>query len=399
MSESQDNAYEKLNKFLTEVCMDYSKKKQEVYAEHDIQNTTSFSIFTEFFSNFYMENPNSDILKTILDPNTKEIGRRFYLEEFVKFLGLTDEQFDYSKPYEVLREVGNNEYGYIDLLIKNENQAIIIENKIYNAEDQANQLARYMQYVENVFGIKNYTVVYMPLMNDGKVPPLDQYSSQYQQYVEKLKKELKIIYFVDKEKSIAENFLPACIERINEEERQNHNMKEACESARSFIKHYKIMLKHLGGEAYMISTNTELVEKIFSNKENWEAAYSLYWFLNNQKSVALCMRELVPKKFYEHFNKEIPNIKKVHDALGPISTWNSLKGEYYIYCYWAAGWLEIGFTPFENKAFSEEQQDTLLKIIKEVKNGSEINKSEKSVRCVVCSFDDLMDGIKLLREN
>lgn len=391
MSESQDNAYEKLDKFLTEVCMDYSKKKQEVYAEHDIQNTTSFSIFTEFFGNFYMENPNSDILKTILDPNTKEIGRKFYLEEFVKFLGLTDEQFDCNTDYEVSREENR-----IDLLIKNENQAIIIENKIYNAIDQVNQLARYMQYVEKELGIKNYTVVYMPLMNDGKLPPLDQYDNKFQQYVEKLKKELKIIYFVDEEKSIAENFLPACIERINEEERQNPNMKETCESARTFIKHYKIMLKHLGGEAYMISTNNELIEKILSNKENYEAAWNFITFWNGKNGEWSGLRDVVNKKFVERFGEALPQPKRLHDSY--YSIWESANGRYYIYCF-IADYVRIGFMSVENETFSEAQQDYFLKIVEKVKNSGDYEKTNTYVGCTVTLLDDILDGIKLLREN
>ncbi len=189
--------FSKLDSFLAIDCIKYSKDKARIYKEHDIDDTDRFNFFESISDKWYRENFHSDVLYTILNPNTKEIGRKYFLQEFVKFLEIED-RFDSNKDFEVIKECstgfiswkdnnGNEtgQQGYIDLLVKNDTQAIIIENKINYAPDMENQLVRYMRFVEEILGIKEYTVVYLTLKGD-KEPPLNSYSKDFDMYTKKL---------------------------------------------------------------------------------------------------------------------------------------------------------------------------------------------------------------------
>ncbi len=208
----------KLNDFLNKECCDYSKEKKRIYKEHDIDGSLKFNFFESISDLYYRENFHSDILEVLLNPNTKEIGRKYFMQEFVNFLELTPEQFDCRLDFEVIREKENR----IDLCIKNKSQAIIVENKINYAPDMDNQLVRYMKHVNEVLGIKIYTVVYLTLINDvNKKPPINSYDKCFEKYINQLKfgDILKEVYAIaDKDnKSLENDFLLRCQNKVKEE--------------------------------------------------------------------------------------------------------------------------------------------------------------------------------------
>ena len=218
--------FSKLDSFLATTCLDYFKEKTRIYKEHDIDNADRFNFFETISDKWYRENFHSDVLYTILNPDTKEIGRKYFMQEFVKFLNIED-RFDCNKDCEVIKEQPTGliaweengqkieKPGYIDLLIKNESQAIIIENKINYAPDMENQLVRYMKYIDEVLGIKEYTVVYLTLTDD-KEPPLDSYSKDFENYAKKLHNEkiLKKVCAVNEKHGLANVFLKNCCKRL-----------------------------------------------------------------------------------------------------------------------------------------------------------------------------------------
>ena len=110
------NEFSKLYSFLITTCIDYSKEKTKIYKEHDIDNTDRFNFFESISDKWYRENFHSDVLYAILNPNTKEIGRKFFMQEFVRFLGI-ENNFDSSKDFEIIKEhptgliVGEEEDG------------------------------------------------------------------------------------------------------------------------------------------------------------------------------------------------------------------------------------------------------------------------------------------------
>ena len=146
------------SKLLSDTKAIYSDHKDDVIRQYDLTREAKFNIFETISDLYTREKFHSDILFTILDSNTPEIGtirNKEILEEFVKMVDssfefIVDDTVKVSK--EESNKVLNGDYekqGYIDLLITNShNQAIIIENKINDAPDMENQLVRYMEYVK-----------------------------------------------------------------------------------------------------------------------------------------------------------------------------------------------------------------------------------------------------------
>lgn len=81
------------------------------------------------------------ILKELLDPSGSHGQKDLFLKSFIDYFELEFE-IDYS--FSIKREF-RCEQGQIDLLLENKNKVIIIENKIY-AADQSKQLNRYYDY-------------------------------------------------------------------------------------------------------------------------------------------------------------------------------------------------------------------------------------------------------------
>ena len=119
-----------------------------------------FNMFKICGVNHY-ENTHSAILAEFLHPNGAHGLKSKPLERFVALFGndVLKNNFNYEKA-QVIKEY-NTDYGRIDILIEdNRNNAIIIENKIY-AADQWEQLKRYDKYACTKYG--NYQIFYLTL--------------------------------------------------------------------------------------------------------------------------------------------------------------------------------------------------------------------------------------------
>lgn len=135
------------------------------YVQKEIENSRRNESDRSDYNIFLALHKNSDEVKhtrfihSLLDPN----GYHYLGDEFLrKFLEACDiDDFDISN-VEVNREVGNQEYGRIDLCIKNGEKCIIIENKIY-AKDQNSQMERYIDYICNEcnYKLKNMLFLYL----------------------------------------------------------------------------------------------------------------------------------------------------------------------------------------------------------------------------------------------
>ena len=403
--------FSKLDSFLSKDCINYHKEKTRIYKEHDIDNAERFNFFESISDKWYRENFHSDILYTILNPDTKEIGRKFFMEEFVKFLNIED-RFDCNKDCEVIKECptgfiswkDNNEdetgqEGYIDLLIKNDTQAIIIENKIHYAPDMENQLVRYMKYVDEELCIKEYTVVYLTLTGD-KEPPLDSYSKDFDEYAKKLhdEKNLKKVCAVNEKHGLANVFLKNCCKRL-EEEMANTNdpeLKKKCNIASVYIDQYKTLLEHLGGRAYMLSTEKKLIEEIYSNSDNLKAAedFSEFW---NRKTVIL--DEIFKERFREKFpDRNLPSKVNINGL--PFYIWEVEGKDYFLY--WDGG-VYMGFCSQNGKQLSDETQNKLLKQICRIPLREGEYKENTWVYCNIKSdsenpnlFENVMNALEIL---
>ena len=398
------NEIQRTNEFLDNTCKDYSAKKQEVYKTYNIDGKNKFNFFESISDKWYRENFHSDVLYTILNPHTPEIGSKYFMQKFVQFLGIED-RFDWNSNFEVIKEaptgeieVGdeNKRKGYIDLLIKNDRQAIIIENKINYAPDMENQLVRYMKYVHEKLNIETYTVVYLTLINDSsKKPPLDSYDDSFKEYTTLLKNKdngvLKEVYTLDEQKDLAKDFLQICITVLKEKSSGKANI--AC----VYLEQYKTLLEHLGGKAYMKSTDKELIKEIYlKNKFDIAQEFADFWYKRND-AVGDALRD----EFKTWFPEKQLELKQIHGYSAYL--WKSKKGDYYIY--WDPNGYAMGFSPFEKESFSEEVQNELFKKFDLIQPKNP-NGEDKNVNWVYCSiadsptlFDDVHNALKILFEN
>lgn len=285
-------------KLLTDTKSIYSDHKDQVIKDFHLTREDKFNIFETISDQYYKEKFHSDILYSILNPETPEIGticNKEILEEFVK---MVDSAFDFKVDdtvkvsKEESNKVLNGDYekqGYIDLLITNsQNKAIIIENKINDAQDMENQLVRYMDYVKNQkFGKSmtdkefknNVRVVYLTL-EPGKIPDIDEYGNSFAEYKELLSdakggKDGKILKYrsaVDSnnKKTDLYTFLEQSIEHL-----KKRTDDEAALLKKIYFEQYKTLLGHLGGNAAMLEYQKKLLEHIYFSKENLEAARDL----------------------------------------------------------------------------------------------------------------------------
>lgn len=123
-----------------------------------------FNIFSVCGVNHY-ETSHSAIIAEFLNPNGSHGQQDIYLRLFLEMLEKKGMKMTFSDEHnvEVLTEYQTCN-GRIDILIKGINKVIIIENKIYAAE-QEEQLSRYRSWADNYYKDNN-TVVYLTL--DGK---------------------------------------------------------------------------------------------------------------------------------------------------------------------------------------------------------------------------------------
>jgi|GEM_PF-925882 len=365
-----------VNNLLNLVSKNYSHKKETVIEQYDLNFSDKFNIFETISDLYKREKFHNDILYTILNPDTPQIGKVANLEfvkEFIKILAL-DCEFIVDETIEISKEeyspvwVGNEKIGgYIDLLItNNHNQAIIIENKLNYAPDMPNQIVRYMKYIqEEKFGKDrkvDMTVVYLTLI-PGKKPDISSYHESFGDYTKLIKdakdgtdgKVLKYRCAVDsnKEKGSLVRFLDDCLLFIKS--------KDITDSAvmltKIYLEQYKILLGHLGGGVAMLEYQKELLKNIYSSKENYKAAKDLVEVFEHKKDDVLGplitdqLKKFVEPLEFCFFEKWAYIVK--NDATGD-----------YLYI---AGWkknLQIGFGT--NSTISKKNRKIYQDILKEI---------------------------------
>jgi hypothetical protein len=119
---------------------------------------SQFNLFSVLRSDSDEVRLHSRFLAEILNPKGSHGFGGNFLDEFVKLVGAERKSFDNA--------IVITEYKNIDILIRGGGVAIIIENKIY-AADQDNQLTRYYKSIRGE-GIEEIYLVYLTL--DGSQP-------------------------------------------------------------------------------------------------------------------------------------------------------------------------------------------------------------------------------------
>jgi len=238
-----------------------------------------FNLFALISNKYHQENFHSDVLKIFLE-NGKHNEGDTYLHlflEYLNFIGAKINLGNYNSP-EIFRERGK-----IDLLIRDKvsKKAIIVENKINNAQDMDRQLPRYVEYVKRD-GYDCDCIVYISL-NQRKLPSMTNWEQEEIKFIES-----KIVYslaYDNTDKDLYNGWI-AKAEKIT-----SHI------DALLILRQYGALIKKLGGNIM----NKVVVEQFYNEmlvSENYKTALSIRDML---KELILFRAE----KLQEHFEYDL----------------------------------------------------------------------------------------------
>ena len=250
-----DNLYSSMNNYNIEVINLISNlEKENIERYKDILkkqgDKLDFNIFDIITDKWKKENFHSEILKFLLE-NYEE-----FFNNFLDLIKIKNKE-EYSNA-----EITNEE-AKIDILIKSEKKAIIVENKINWAKDMPEQLFRYYNECKYSKGLEVDRIVYLS-PNSSKEPADDS--------VKEIPKELiKTIVGFDGSK----NDLVSCLEKSRDKLKENlektkNNLDSEDFNKLFFINHYIEILKRTGvGDMSEVELNffKEVIEKYKTDKD------------------------------------------------------------------------------------------------------------------------------------
>ncbi|MCL2722549.1 MAG: PD-(D/E)XK nuclease family protein [Treponema sp.] len=250
-----------LDKLLTEI--NHIRKKHDEIAKITGEN---FNIFQTLRLQSD-ECSHSRVIAEFLNPNGSHGRGSEFLELFLNLLEVNVNTQNLKKTQ--VKTEKSIENGRVDILITGNQTTIVIENKIY-AADQPRQLARYREAYPKA------TIIYLTL--DGREPPDSSTDGNKNAYNELLSYENHIIKWLEqcKEKSVKFPYL------------------------RETIAQYINILKYLTGQARSRQMQDEIIETIFKDANSISAAFFISQNFNNT----------IPQVFDKKFKPLISEIAK-----------------------------------------------------------------------------------------
>ena len=255
------NLYSSMNNYNKEVINLISNlEKENIKRYEDILEKQgaklNFNIFDIITDKWKRENLHSEILKFLLE-NYEE-----FFDNFLDFIKIKNKE-EYSNA-----EITNEE-AKIDILIKSENKAIIVENKINEAPDQNEQLARYYKKVKYEYKKEVEKIIYI-VPSENKNPNEQTFGKD-----EKIKKEINDRFIKIKGFDGSENDLVSCLEKSRDKlkvnlEKTKNNLDSENFHKLFFINHYIEILKRTGaGDMSEVELNffKEIMEKYKTDKD------------------------------------------------------------------------------------------------------------------------------------
>lgn len=257
-----DNLYSSMNNYNIEVINLISNlEKENIKRYEDILekqgDKLNFNIFDIITDKWKKENFHSEILKFLLE------NYEVFFNNFLELINIKDEK-------EYLNAEITNEEARIDILIKSEKKAIIVENKINWAPDQIEQLARYYEKIKNGHNGEQERevekIVYIVPSKD-KNPD----AQTFGEYEKEIKDRLEKIISFDG----SENDLVSCLEKSRDKLKENlektkNNLDSENFNKLFFINHYIEILKRTGaGDMSEVELKffKEVIEKYKTDKD------------------------------------------------------------------------------------------------------------------------------------
>lgn len=287
-----------LNNLLQNVAI--IQKKYEDIAQITGENFNVFSVMNMEHSEV---NTHSAIIGELLNPNGLHGQNDIFLNLFIDEINTSfKNEIDLKKFNNLVNEkicertiTQGNDWknvtgGRIDIIIEDDKQMLIIENKIY-AIDQPFQLIRYNNYAKTKK--KNYNILYLTL--DGKeleykeIPYLENDGVEIKGFNHKYTNKKEYDKFVEENESNTHhhclyypisfeihirNWIEKCIEKT-------HSLP----TIRETLVQYLYLVKKLTNQTTSKKMSEEIIETILSSKENIKGALEIAGNINNLKQV------------------------------------------------------------------------------------------------------------------
>lgn len=251
-----DNLYSSMNNYNIEVINLISNlEKENIERYKDIlkkqDKKLDFNIFDIITDKWKRENLHSEILRFLLE------NYEVFFNNFLELINIKDKK-------EYLNAEITNEEARIDILIKSEKKAIIVENKINWAPDQNEQLAKYYKKVKEKKEVEK--IVYIAPSKD-KNPD----AQTFGEYEKEIKDRLEKIISFDG----SEDDLVSCLEKSRDKLKENlektkNNLDSEDFNKLFFINHYIEILKRTGvGDMSEVELKffKEVLEKYKTDKD------------------------------------------------------------------------------------------------------------------------------------
>ena len=282
--------------------LDLTKEKITKYKEIHKVNSLDFR-FLNILKMESNENAHSDILAEMLNPSGSHNMEDKFLSLFIKTLLSNSEILNYAdihlkdfKNFKIQREK-NTKNGRIDIFVKDKSEklCIIIENKIYAAEQQ-DQMNRYFEWAKE--NKKNYKIILIYLTLDGK--ECETLSEKAKEDTDKDKKyEFLTLSYSDH----IIKWLELCIKEVA--------LKP---SVREFLNQYILTLKELTNQSLSSEEEKEMKDIILKDFETYKAAEKISQSFPNvnielKKEIIIRLFEEIGKKYGTNDYKIENNIK------------------------------------------------------------------------------------------
>lgn len=320
---------------------DFCNESRRLREEYNRDNS-DFNIFTSISKNYQHENLHSGIIALLLDPATKKIGNSKNITLFVDLLNKIKPELQiqqFSGKIEVERERER-----IDILVHDDEGAIIIENKINYAEDRYNQIGRYYEKAKEEMKKNVKAVVYLTLTPDKKIDEnMSIVSSMKREEIRPLLIHVSVLHG-NNALSFADGFVQKCIESVGD------SNSEDKELAKVYYTQYYELIKGLGGNNMgNVAFFQKTIEEIYADAEKLAAFREINHLWEERESVIIAIfgRQLTDAGFREH--PEYPGHGYMYRKISDIVSF---------YC----SGLEFGFmrTPGAKKADFKKKHGNLI---------------------------------------
>jgi len=256
----------------------YVKQFIELTNKYNIGSKLGFNIFTSISDYYYRENLHSDILRFIFDPKTEKIGNINFIKIFIDYIKKESikKYLDINIKLDINTITIERETYKIDILIYDANKnCIFIENKINNAVDMEDQIGRYYESLKQQ-GYNINTIVYLTL---SPIKKLDkEYSIKNKEKRKEIEKILLEISVVNNKNE--SNFLDEVIKKCMEQAEQTENKYSTV-----YLSEYFELINYLGGNFMADDIRTQVMQKIFTDKDILQSFRVFGDLWDNRKSI------------------------------------------------------------------------------------------------------------------